>query len=529
MFATIVRSGVVIDGTANPATVADVGIRNGRIEAVGDLYGAHAAREIDASGRVVAPGFIDVHTHTDLAAYLPPEAGGVKLAGVRQGVTTEVAGNCGWTPFPAAAGRRNEIKEHISAVFGPATRTFDTFEAYRVEIAEQPLPVNLAPLVGHGTLRAAVVGLGRAQPEAGTVRALRAALAEALDHGAFGMSSGLVYPPGVYSHPTELHDLGVVLARRGRIYATHMRNDMDLVHEAVTEAIDVGRETGVAVQLSHLKVAGRQQWGTAEAILDQIGHAVAGGVDARGDVYPYAASSTLLRALLPPWVNEGGVEAMLHRLTVPAARHRIEAEFRTGLPGWQNFAAAAGWNGITIASAPARPELEGRSISEIADDVGLPPGEVVADLLLQLRADCVVVLHKMNEDDVRTFVSDPNVLIGSDTIPLPGRPHPRTAGTFARVLGRYVRDEGSADLHQMVRRMTSAAAERFNIPERGRLAPGYVADLVVFDPETVTDKATFASPLLPPKGIDHVLVAGEQVIRAGADTGARPGQVLEPA
>ncbi|MGC0144910.1 N-acyl-D-amino-acid deacylase family protein [Pseudactinotalea sp. Z1732] len=529
MFTVIVRNGLVMDGTGTPGQVADVGVRGGRIEAIGDLTPARAETEIDATGLVVTPGFIDVHTHSDLTAFLPASATQVSRASVRQGVTTEVTGNCGWTPFPTTPARQAAIRDHIGALFGPAARAFDSYAHYREALSAQSLPTNVAPLVGHGTLRAAAAGLGREPDSPQATRVMSHMLAQSLDEGAFGMSSGLVYPPGMYSPPEELHAMGQVLARAGRIYATHMRNDMDMVHQAVAEAIAMGRTTGARVQLSHLKVAGRQRWGTAASVLDQIEAANAGGIDVRGDVYPYAASSTLLRALLPPWVNDGGIEAMLSRLDQAEVRRRVAREFETGLPGWQNFVAAAGWDGITIAFAPARPEIEGRSVAALADDDGRPPAEVLTGLVQQLRGDCLVVLHKMSEADVRTLITHPDVLIGSDTIPLPGRPHPRTAGTFARVLGRYVRQEQVAELPAMIKRMTQDAAERFAVPQRGRITRGYAADLVVFDPAGISDRATFADPLLPPHGVAHVLVAGRVVIYGGADTDAAPGQVLEPA
>ncbi|MEE6287855.1 D-aminoacylase [Georgenia sp. MJ173] len=525
---TIVRGGTVVDGTGSAGVVADVGLRGRRVEVVGDLTGVRAAREHDVTGQVVTPGFVDVHTHSDLTTFLPDDAEDVKLAAVRQGVTSEVVGNCGWTPFPAVAERRALIRDHVTAVFGGAARTFDTVAEYRTAMAGRPLPTNLAPLIGHGTIRAAVLGLGRVGSGPSSAAAMERMLEQALDEGAFGMSSGLVYPPGVYSQAEELRALGVVLARRGSIYATHMRNEMETVGEAVEEGIAVARRTGAAVQLSHIKVAGRERWGTVGTVIDQIDRAVADGLDVRGDVYPYTAGSTMLRAILPPWVNEGGIDAMLTHLADPRSRRRIAAEFVSGLPGWQNFAAAAGWDGIVIAGAPARREIEGRSIADLARAWGQQPADVVASVLTELRGDVLVVLHMMSEDDIRLLLAQPQMLIGSDTIPLPGRPHPRTAGTFARVLGRYVRDGQVADLPSIIRRMTSVPAQRFRLGRRGVVAPGYEADLVVLDPLTVADRATFDEPLLTPIGIRHVLVAGRAVILDGADTGVRPGRVLEP-
>lgn len=529
MLDMILRGGTVVDGSGSPGRTADVGIRVGRIEAVGDLAPAAAADELDVTGLVVAPGLVDVHTHSDLATYLGPENEPVKLAAVRQGVTTEVVGNCGWTPFPAIPERREQIREHVTSVFGPAARAFDSLADYRTAMAEQPLPTNLAPLVGHGTIRATVLGFERLAADATAVEGMCRSLEQALDDGAFGLSTGLVYPPGVYSDSEELVALGRVLRARDRIYTTHMRNEMELVVEATEEGLDVARRAGAAVQLSHLKVAGRERWGTVGRLIERIERARADGFDVSGDAYPYTAGSTLLRAVLPPWVNEGGVGPMLDRLSDTQVRHRIAREYETGLPGWQNFVAAAGWAGIVVASAPGRPDVEGRSIADLSADAGLDGPETAARLILELRGEIVVVLHMMSEADVRVLLGNPDVLIGSDTIPLPGSPHPRSAGTFARVLGHYVRKEGLEDLPGAVRRMTTVPVERFGLGRRGRLAVGHIADIVVFDPGKVGDRATYTDPLLPPDGIHAVFVAGAGVIRHGADTGVRPGRILEPA
>ncbi len=528
MTSIILRGGSILDGTGSPERRADLRIVGDRIDAVGDLAGADADEVIDVSGLTVAPGFIDVHSHSDLTTFLPDDAEPVKTAAVRQGVTTEIPGNCGWTPFPTVPERSDTITDHVAAVFGPAARSYPSVAHYRRAMADRPLPNHLAPLVGHGTIRAAAIGLDDVAADADGVARMTRLLEEALDDGAFGLSSGLIYPPGVYSETGELDALAEVLARRGSLYTTHMRNEMDGVAAALAEAIGIGRHGDIPVQISHLKVASRRQWGTMEGLLATIADERSNGVDVAADAYPYTAGSTLLRAILPPWINEGGIDAMLARLDDPSLAARIAHEFETGLPGWQSFAEAAGWEGIVIANAPARPDTEGRSIAELAAASGRTPVETVASLLVEMRGDVMIILHMMAEEDVRAVLANDDVLIGSDTIPLPGKPHPRTAGTFGRMLGHYTRDEGLTDLPTMVKRMTSLPAERFNLARRGRVTVGYAADLVVFDAATVADRATFADPLAPPCGVHHVFVDGTAVVVGGDVTDARPGRVLEP-
>lgn len=527
MFELVIRGGTVIDGTGGAPAPADVAISGGRIAAVGALAGAGTRHEIDATGRVVAPGFIDVHSHSDLVAFLPSEP--VGLASVRQGVTTEVTGNCGWTPYPSPPEPlREAFRRHLSSVFGPSTRAFASVADYRRALEDLPLPVNLAPLVGHGSIRASVLGLGRATPSDEDQRRMAAALEQALDEGAFGLSSGLVYPPGVYSGPEEIVPLAAAVRRHDRLYTTHVRDETDLVLGAIDEGIDIARRTGASVQLSHVKVAGRGRWGTMDAVLERIDRAAVEGLDVRGDAYPYTAGSTLLRALLPPWVNDGGVPLALERLRDPEVRRRVAEEIRTGRPDWQNLAAAAGWDGTVIAAAAGCPEVEGRTIADLADESRRSPVDTVADLLLETGGEVVVILHMMAQRDVDDALASPNVLIGSDTIPVPGSPHPRSAGTFARMLHRAAGSSLPTALPDLIRRMTSLAAERFGLARRGGIRAGYIADLVVFDPATVVDRARYDRPLSPPLGIDHVLVSGEPVIRDGRDTGRRPGRVIGP-
>jgi N-acyl-D-aspartate/D-glutamate deacylase len=527
MFDLVLRGGGVLDGTGSPVRRADVGIASGRITAVGDLAQAEAAAELDVTGVVVAPGFVDAHAHTDLSLFGLADDSDLALAGLRQGVTTEVCGNCGWTPYPRTDKFADAVDRHIGAAFPGATSVVCSYGAFRDAARGLPLGANLAPLVGHGTIRAAAMGLDDRRPDEDELRSMERLTAQAMDEGAFGLSSGLMYPPGVYAGTEEVARLAAVAARYGRVYATHMRDEANHVLESVAEAVCIGARTGVPVQISHHKVAGKRNWGRTAETLAAIERARAEGVDVAVDVYPYTAGSTMLRAMLPPWANDGGVDALLDRLRQPETVRRIERDFTTGLDGWQDLASLAGWSNVIVASAQEKTR-EGGSVAQLAEAAGTTPVEFVCRLLLEEDGGSLVVIHMMDEADVQAVLAQPWAMVGSDGILVPGKPHPRAAGTFVRVLGRYAVQAKLFDVAEAVRKMTSLPAARFGLHDRGAVAAGKVADLVVFDPATVCDGATYDDPLRPPTGIDYVLVGGQVVIDHGRDTRVRRGAVLEP-
>jgi N-acyl-D-amino-acid deacylase len=525
-FDVVVRDGHVFDGSGRPAFRADVGIVGDRVVAIGKLEAANAARIVDATGRFVAPGFIDAHTHSDMACFLGPNHVDVATAAVRQGVTTDVCGNCGFSPFPCPPGRAPDLVRHLGALFASAPIGWTDLAGYAKAVRERGLVANLAPLVGHGSVRAAVLGFEDRPARIDELAAMTRLLDEALEQGAVGLSSGLVYTPGAFAGTEELVALAKSVGHHRRIYTTHIRGETDMVVEAVAEAIRIGREAAVPVHISHHKAAGRKNWGKTEETLELVSSSRSAGQDVTMDMYPYTAASTLLYALLPNWAQAGGLDALLDRLRDSQARERVCRDFEQGSASWQNIPEAAGWDSIVISNCPGRDELNGHSIANLAAEAGQSPPEYAFDLLLGQRGQVMVIIHMMDEADVRRVLAYDATLIGSDGIPLPGKPHPRWAGTFSRMLGRYSRELKLLDLATLIRKMTSQAADRFGLTGRGSLAIGSYADLVVFDYATVLDTATFESPLTTPIGIQNVFVNGGEVVRDGALTDSRPGLVV---
>ena len=524
MLDVLIQGGTVIDGTGRPGRRADVAIAGDRVEAIELLPGATAARVIDATGHAVAPGFIDMHSHADFVLPGLPTAD----SKVHQGFTLVVVGNCGASPAPLTPARRQDIIDATGLAVPPLAWDWTTFRSYLDVLTRQRVSINVAPLVGHGTVRLLVVGPDDARPTAEQHRAMAAEVRRAVDEGAVGVSTGLIYAPGVYADTDEIVDLARAAGAGGGFYASHIRGESDTLLPAIAEAIEVGRRAGVPVEISHLKAAGRTNWPKMAQAIELIEAARAEGLDVTADMYPYPAGSTTLSALLAPWVHAGGREPLLRRLDDPADRARIRAE----LDG-SGMAGDAGWEGIVIAGCPARPEYEGRTLAQIAATLGLAPAEAVIEILRQAKADVDMVLFMMSEDNVALGLQRPWVMIGSDgegrAAEGPysaGKPHPRNYGTCPRFLGHYVRERAVVSLPEAIRKMTSLPATKLGLRDRGRLEPGAAADVVVFDPATVTDAATFAEPHRYPRGMPWVLVNGEPVIADGRHTGRRPGRML---
>ncbi len=521
----LIRDGDVLDGSGAPARRVDVVVRGGRIVAIEPGYAGQAHRVIDARGQVVAPGFIDVKTHSDFTLPLYPRA----ESRVHQGVTTELVGSCGFTAAPVPAGSLDVVKDYLTAM-GPALDFRETSFARYLE-AFPATSVNTAMQVGHNTLRVATMGLEDRAPSAREMATMERLLQEALEAGAVGLSSGLFTPPGAFARTEELEALVRVAGRRGAGYATHLRDEAGAAFDAVREAIGVAERTGVRTRIVHVKLSGIESWGGAPHLLGELEAARTRGVAIDCDQYPYTTALNPLRNVLPAWVQEGGAERMLQRLGDEKARADIRTEIAER--GLKSFGRIPSWDAVRITTSPTLPGEVGRTIADIASRRGCDPVDALCSVLLADRGATRGLLAAMHEDDVRTFIACPWVLVGSDGRAVgPGGalandlPHPRFYGTFPRILGHYTRDLGLLTLPQAVHKMTGGPAAALGLADRGLLRPGYAADITVFDPASIADRATFEEPRRYPDGISHVIVNGVPVIDAGAHTGARPGRVL---
>ncbi|MBI5034187.1 MAG: D-aminoacylase [Chloroflexi bacterium] len=527
-FDLILRGGTVIDGTGAPARRADVGIVGDKVAAIGDLTSAQAARVIDATHRYITPGFIDVHTHTDETIFINPKM----ESKIHQGVTTEVSGNCGYSAAPVHGAARDDLLHDLDQ-YKNITLDWQSMGEYLARIEKMGISTNYVTLVGQGTLRASVMGYAMREPTPDELATMKNLLAQAIDEGAWGLSTGLIYPPSSYASMDELVALSRVAAERGGIYTSHIRNEGDRLLESVEEALTIGERAGIRVQLSHHKAAGKRNWGKVHESLARIEQARERGIHACADQYPYVASSTGLGTVIPDWAHEGGWQKLVERLGDVTTRERIAEDVRTARPGWENPAVDSGWHNIVIVGCKSDRSLQGKTAWDIAQMQGKDVVQATFDLLIANEGSVQVVIFSMSEDDVKTVVSVPWVSVGSDsTARAPQGPmsnvqcHPRTYGTFPRLLSKYVREDKVLTWETAIAKMTSAPAQMFGLNRRGELREGYFADMVVFDPERIADTATFTEPHQFPIGFDYVLVNGTPTIEFGKHTEARAGKVL---
>lgn len=537
-FDIVVRNGKVVDGTGNPWFSADIGIRDGRISTVGRLKGAVATREIDVRGLVVCPGFIDTHSHSDSTVLFDNRLEST----VRQGITTSVVGNCGESLAPVPPEKTEEFLRFFS-VLAPPGVTIDsipwsTFRDYLDHAEQRGCAANVAHLVGFGAIRiAGGPGFEDRPATSHEVERMKAFVAEAMEAGAFGMSTGLIYAPQVFAGTDEIIELAKVVGSYGGLYASHIRGEGETVVQAVKECIEIVEKSGCpGGQISHHKVAGPPYWGASEETLRLIEEANAQGVNVTCDQYPYNRAMTSLTAVLPPWAHQGGYDRLLERLKEPETRDRIKRDVTTGIEGWENWIKDGGFERIYLSCAKTTgwQEMEGKNLTEVTRIKGKADAwETLFHILADEKAEVSITADMMSQEDIARIMTGRYTMVGTDASGVAptgvlgyGKPHPRYYGTYPRILGKYVREEGLLTLEDAVRRMTSFPAQRMGLADRGLLKKGMWADMVAFDPDTVIDRATFLEPHRFPDGIIHVLVNGEVVVDSNTQTERLPGKVL---
>lgn len=528
-FDVIIRGGAVYDGSGGPARRVDIGIRGDRIAAVGNLANARAGAVIDARGLAVAPGFINMLSWSTESLIVDGRSQG----DIRQGVTTQIFGE-GWSMGPL----NDRLKRQMLAE--QADIKFDiewtTLAGYLNYLEKRGVSQNVASFVGATTIRMYVLGEADVQPTASQMEEMRELVRREMEAGALGIGSSLIYPPAFYARTEELIELCKVAARYKGKYISHMRSEGNRLTEAVAELIRISREAGIPAEIYHLKAAGQENWGKMDQVIRMVNEARGQGLKITADMYTYTAGATGLTASLPPWTQDGGNEALFKRLEDPATRQKIVEEVRTPTDKWENLYLAAG-SAEKVLLAGFKTEklkpLTGKSLAEVAKMRGKDPVETIVDLILEDRTRVEAVYFLMSEDNLRKQIKLPWVSFGSDAasmapegVFIKSSAHPRAYGNFARLLGKYVRDEKVISLAEAVRRLTGLPATNLGLDGRGFLRPGMFADVVVFDPKTIADHATFEKPHQYSVGVQHVFVNGVQVLKDGEHTDAKPGRAI---
>ncbi len=526
---TVFSNGTIIDGTGAARFTGDIRVTDGKIAWVGDGP-RDGADFVDAAGEIIAPGFIDFHAHTDMSLLVNPTC----ESKISQGVTLEVNGNCGFSDAPVLDSDARQQAQKSFAKWG-AEFNWSSMGEMLASLESAGTAVNFCTLVGHANLRRDVAGKQDRPASDEEIQRMQNMAAQAMDEGAVGLSTGLIYPPSCYGSIDEIARIATPVGKRGGIYATHMRSESAKILDSVRESIEVGERSGCKVQISHLKACGKSNYGKAVQALELIEEARCRGVDVTADQYPYIATCTGLDTMIPAWAHSGGVKAMRERLEDPTIRAKVKSEIEAELSPGGYLMDSGGFDTVVITGVTTDENrwTEGLSMTEIAKKKNEDRVDALIDFLLEEDFGVGMVHFCLSETDVHAVMKAPYTLFGSDATaravsgPLAsGKPHPRAFGTFPRILSHYVRDNKVISLELAIKKMTSLAAERLGIMDRGRIAAGFWADIVVFNPDTVRDTATFSDPKQLSVGISHVLVNGDYAVRNGKITGALPGQVI---
>ena len=522
MYDLLIKNGLVVDGSGDVPFLADVAVVGDSIEKIGHID-EPAKKVIDAQGKIVTPGFIDIHCHSDAIVFQP----GKNPKRLQQGFTTEVVGNCGISCAPITPEFKDRWAAYCAPFFShmPVPFNWNSYDEYLKEVEKNQLCLNMAGLVGHGTVRACVAGFEDRPFTEEEMHKAEKFLADSMEAGAFGFSSGLIYPPGVYSTREEMMNFARVVKAHDGIYTSHIRSESYGLIDAVTEAIHIAEETGVSVEISHHKAAGKPNHGKIRTTLQMIADARAKGLDVNCDVYPYDAASTNFNSILPPWALEGGIEKMLERLADPEARARMIADMKDENPNWESFYQLTGWEGMYITECSVDKYAD-RTMAEIAREENADPFEKALDILLESRNNTMMIVFFMDPVDVSRAIANPNSMVCTDGFPSKKKSHPRYYGSCVRVLEKYVKQEHLLSLQQAIYKMSGMPAAKLGLTDRGVLAEGKKADILVIDLEQLHDNATYKEDKAVCDGIECVMVNGQIAVEDAKVLPVFAGRVL---
>lgn len=532
-----ITGGTIIDGKSNQAFKADIGVIDDRIYDIGDFKNVESKMHIDATGKIVAPGFIDIHTHSDMSIIYDRRASSM----IHDGVTTQVVGNCGIGVVPIKNEKKKMLIDYlatrlIGSIPVELELPWNTVKEYLDYIDQRPPATNIVALLAQGPVRINEMGFVKEAADNLQIERIKNEITIAMEEGCAGLSSGLVYMPGEYTSTDELIECCKAIAPFNRFYATHMRSEGDDMFDSLEEAMTIALKSGTALHVSHLKLAGREVRGQTDRLFERIERAKNEGLDMTFDAYPYSSGSTSLGACMPPWAFEGGVVNLIKRLKDPEMRSKMRKDIENGIKGWQNFAKSCeSWSNITISSVSTEKGkiLLGKTIEQLAEIQSKDPYEVMFDTLIQENGRVQILNKMMSDEDVAHIISHPATMISSDGMNLStegimstGNPHPRAFGTRSRILSKYVRDKKLIKIEDAIKKMTSMPARRLHLKDRGILKKDYYADIVIFDSDTIQDTATFETPKNYSKGISTVMVNGKIALENGTEMEVYSGNVL---
>ncbi len=529
MKSILIKSGKIIDGTGKKYTYGDILIKGNKIIRIEPtISNVNPDFTINAESLCVSPGFIDTHSHSDLNLFKNPYAN----AKLFQGVTTEIVGNCGFSIYPYDEKSEDKVKGYVSPILGNINKKYkcNSVRHYFDSLKKIQPSINVGALIGHGSIRTMVKGFEKEIKSFEEINRMKEILELAMQEGALGMSAGLAYAPGSFSTFDEIKELCKILSSNQRKFVVHLRDQGKNIYKSIKETIQLNQETNVETHISHLKVIGIEQSGQINDVLNILDDAFRDGIIVTSDVYPYTAGSTMIARILPDWILEGkgDIDSLIEKIKQKGVKQALERSFEEGIFGWENLVDLIGWENIIITSVVSKQNkfVEGLSIMEISKKLELSSVEIVCKLIIEEKGQVIIITQNINEKDLQVVLKNPMTMIGTDGIYSGKRSHPRLFQTFPRVLGNYVGGLGILSLEEAVRKMTSLAANTFNLENMGIIKPGYYADIVIFDEKTIKDTGTFKNPDSLPKGINYVIVNGQIVVENGKHTSLRPGRII---